>query len=114
MGGVRTSMTFHEKGPDMSNPVNPNSNNQDNNFNQGEQNMAPNHGAFPNGGGMPSKKLYRSANDRMIAGVCGGFAETYNMDPTLVRVIFVALTLLGFSGVLLYLICWVVIPDGRY
>jgi len=46
----------------------------------------------------------------MIGGVCGGIAETYDLDPTLVRVLFVVATLLGFSGVLLYLILWVVIP----
>ncbi|WP_311197619.1 MULTISPECIES: PspC domain-containing protein [unclassified Corynebacterium] len=61
-----------------------------------------------------SRKLYRSVNDRMISGVCGGIAETYGIDPVLVRVLFVAAFLLGFSGGLIYLICWIVIPDQRY
>ena len=46
----------------------------------------------------------------MLGGVCGGIAQTYNLDPTLVRILFVVATLLGFSGILLYLILWVVIP----
>ena len=61
-----------------------------------------------------SRKLYRSVNDRMISGVCGGIAETYGIDPVLVRVLFVAAFLLGFSGGLIYLICWIVIPDQRF
>lgn len=69
----------------------------------------PNHPS-PQG---PSK-LHRSAQNRYIAGVCGGIAETYNVDPTLVRLIFVALALAGMSGVLIYIICWIVIPDLRY
>lgn len=98
----------------MSTPINPNDNNQ------GRTNQTPNQGAVNPGGyqqgqaPMGSRKLHRSANNRMIGGVCGGIAETYNIDPTLVRVIFVALTLLGFSGILLYIICWIVIPDYRY
>lgn len=61
-----------------------------------------------------SRKLYRSVNDRMISGVCGGIAETYGIDPVLVRVLFVAAFLMGFSGGVIYLICWIVIPDQRY
>lgn len=63
---------------------------------------------------MGQRKLCRSANDRMLAGVCGGIAETYDIDPTLVRVLFVAATVMGFSGLLIYLICWIVIPDPTY
>ncbi|MCT1683691.1 PspC domain-containing protein [Corynebacterium appendicis] len=63
---------------------------------------------------MGQRKLHRSVNDRMIAGVAGGIAETYNIDPTLVRVLFVAATLLGFSGLLIYIICWIIIPDLTY
>lgn len=96
----------------MSAPINPNDNNQGNvNPNPG----AVNSGAYQQGQEpLGSRKLHRSANSRMLGGVCGGIAETYNLDPTLVRVIFVALTLLGFSGILLYIICWIVIPDYRY
>ena len=46
------------------------------------------------------KRLYRSAHDRMLAGVCGGIAEYFQIDPTLVRLGWVAFTALGGSGIL--------------
>ncbi|MDL2311808.1 PspC domain-containing protein [Bacteroidales bacterium OttesenSCG-928-B11] len=58
------------------------------------------------------KKLYRSINDRKIAGVCGGLGEYFTIDPTIVRVLFVALLVLGGSGLLLYLLLWLIVPDG--
>ena len=58
------------------------------------------------------KRLYRSRNDRTLAGVCAGIAEYFGWDPTLVRVAWVLLTLLGGSGILLYLIMWVVMPEA--
>ena len=57
------------------------------------------------------KRLYRSRNDRKLAGVCGGIAEYYGWDPTLVRVAWIVLTLLGGSGILIYLIMWLVMPE---
>ena len=59
---------------------------------------------------MTNQRLTRSTTDTMLGGVCGGIAQTYNLDPSLVRILFVVATLLGFSGILLYLILWVVIP----
>ena len=56
------------------------------------------------------RPLRRSNSDRMIAGVCGGTAEYFAIDPIIVRLGFVALALLGGSGVLLYLIAWLVMP----
>ncbi|MGI5836942.1 MAG: PspC domain-containing protein [Chloroflexota bacterium] len=57
------------------------------------------------------KRLYRSRDQRMIAGVAGGIAEYFDVDPTLVRIIFVLLALPGFfPGLLFYLILWVIIP----
>ncbi len=57
------------------------------------------------------KKLYRSEKDKVVAGVLGGFAEYVNVDPTVVRLGYVLLTLITcFSGILFYLICWVVMP----
>ena len=49
----------------------------------------------------------------MIAGIVAGFAEYFNMDPTLLRVIYVVLSVVsaGFPGLLIYLICWAVIPE---
>ncbi len=58
------------------------------------------------------KRLYRSTTDKKIAGVCGGLAEYFNIDPTIVRVIFVLLLLPGgLPGLLPYLILWVVMPE---
>jgi phage shock protein C len=56
------------------------------------------------------KKLYRSSSDRIIAGVCAGLAEYINIDPTIVRLIFVILFLLGAGGFWIYIILWVVVP----
>ncbi|MDR2980576.1 MAG: PspC domain-containing protein [Bacteroidales bacterium] len=60
---------------------------------------------------MNYKKLYRSLNDKKIAGVCGGLGEYFNIDPTLIRVIFLALFLGAGIGLLLYLILWLVVPN---
>ena len=49
----------------------------------------------------------------MIAGVCGGLAEYLEVDPILIRIGFIALTLAGGSGVLLYIIAWLVIPEAE-
>jgi phage shock protein C len=57
------------------------------------------------------RRLYRSRKDRMIGGVCGGLGEYLNVDPTLVRLLFVLFALTGGSGVLAYLIMLVVIPE---
>lgn len=57
------------------------------------------------------KKLYRSTSDKKIAGVCGGLAEYFNIDATIVRVIFVILLLPGgFPGLIPYVILWLVVP----
>jgi phage shock protein C len=59
----------------------------------------------------PMKKLYRSRSDRRIAGVCGGLAAYLNIDPTLIRLLFV-LGLLFVGGTLLaYVILMIVIPE---
>ncbi|MCQ2345212.1 MAG: PspC domain-containing protein [Paludibacteraceae bacterium] len=57
------------------------------------------------------KRLYRSEN-KMIAGVCAGFAEYFNVDPTLVRLLYVAISIFtaGFPGLLLYIIMMILIP----
>jgi phage shock protein PspC (stress-responsive transcriptional regulator) len=54
-------------------------------------------------------KLYRSTTDRMIAGVCGGLGAYLDIDPVVVRIFFVLLTLAG-GGVLIYLLLWILIP----
>jgi phage shock protein C len=59
-----------------------------------------------------SKKLYRSRNNRMIAGVCAGLAEFFGIDVTIVRLVFAAGALLGFgSFILVYLVMFVVVPE---
>ena len=60
---------------------------------------------------MESKKLYRSRTEKMVAGVCGGLGKYLAIDPTLIRLLFVLITLLGGSGVLVYLIMMIVIPE---
>lgn len=59
----------------------------------------------------PARKLYRSRQDRMIGGVCGGIAEYFNIDPTLVRLLAVASIFLAGSAILAYVIAWVVVPE---
>ncbi len=59
------------------------------------------------------KKLYRSKKNRIIAGVCGGIGEYFNVDPTLIRLFWVLFTFLGGSGIIAYLVCWVVIPSKK-
>lgn len=56
------------------------------------------------------KRLYRSGKEKIIAGVCGGIAEYLGVDPVLIRLIGVAFALAGGSGVLFYLIAWIIIP----
>ena len=57
-----------------------------------------------------TRKLYRSRSNRQIAGVCGGLAEYFNMDATLLRVLFIVLAVLGGSGIVLYLAMWIIVP----
>ncbi len=58
-----------------------------------------------------TRRLYRSRTDRQIAGVCGGLAAFFNVEPTLVRVIFVLITFMGGPGLLLYIILALVVPE---
>ena len=60
------------------------------------------------------KRLYRSRRDVMIAGVCGGIAEYFDVDPTIVRLIAVILVLGWGSGLLAYLIAVLIIPKKPY
>jgi phage shock protein C len=58
-----------------------------------------------------TRKLYRSQTNRMLGGVCGGLAEYFNTDATLIRVLFVVLTVLGGTGPLIYLAMWIIVPS---
>jgi len=57
-----------------------------------------------------TKQLYRSETNRMIAGVCGGLADFFDVDATLFRVLFVAVIFLGGAGIFVYVILWIIIP----
>lgn len=61
---------------------------------------------------MSDRQLMRS-EDRMIAGVAGGLADYFNTDPTLIRILFVLLTLLGGGGlgILIYIVLWIIMPE---
>ena len=60
---------------------------------------------------MSNKKLYKSLVNRMLCGVCGGIAEYFDIDPTLVRLVWVIITLMGGAGILAYIIAAIIIPD---
>ena len=57
------------------------------------------------------KRLYRSRDNSMIAGVCGGLGEYLDMDPTFIRLLWIVFTLAGGSGILAYIIAWIIIPQ---
>lgn len=59
-----------------------------------------------------SKQLYRSRTNRKIAGVCGGLGEYMNLDPTIIRLIWVLLVLCAGTGLLAYLIAALIIPEN--
>jgi phage shock protein PspC (stress-responsive transcriptional regulator) len=59
-----------------------------------------------------NRKLYRSQENRMIGGVCGGMAEYFTIDPNLMRLLFVVLTFLGGSGILIYIASLLIIPNN--
>lgn len=60
---------------------------------------------------MSYKRFLRSKTDRKIAGVCGGIAEYFNIDSTLIRVLFAIAVVIGGGGVLIYLITWLLTPE---
>ncbi|MFA6743531.1 MAG: PspC domain-containing protein, partial [Candidatus Neomarinimicrobiota bacterium] len=59
------------------------------------------------------KKLYRSDQQKIVAGVCGGIAEYFEIDPVLIRLIWIVLIVFGGTGILAYLIAWIVIPTRQ-
>lgn len=58
----------------------------------------------------PLKRLYRSETHRVIAGVCGGLADYFALDATLIRIIFVILSVFNGIGVVIYLVLWLIVP----
>ena len=61
-----------------------------------------------------TQPLHRSVKNRMIAGVLGGLAEYFDLDPTLVRVAYVVISIVSvaFPGILVYLVLWMVVPEA--
>lgn len=60
------------------------------------------------------KKLQRNEQDKMLAGVCAGLADYFDVDVTWIRIAFVVAVLAGFSGVLAYIILWIAVPAKPY
>lgn len=56
------------------------------------------------------KILHRSSTNRVLAGVAGGLGEYFDIDPTIIRIVFIILTVFGGSGILIYLVLWLVMP----
>jgi len=57
------------------------------------------------------RKLYRSLRDRKIAGVCGGIAEYFHIDSTIVRIIFLLFLFGEGAGLMVYIIAWIIVPE---
>ena len=62
---------------------------------------------------IKGKKLLRSTKNKMVAGVCGGIGEYFNVDPTVIRLLWVIFTLISMgAGVIAYIIAWIIIPES--
>ncbi len=59
------------------------------------------------------RRIYRDPDNQIVAGVCGGLGAYFNVDPLVFRILFIAITLLGGAGILIYLILWIVVPVAR-
>jgi phage shock protein C len=58
------------------------------------------------------KRLYRSKKERMLGGVCAGLGEHFDIDPTVIRLIWAAVTVLSFgTGIVVYILAWILIPE---
>ena len=58
------------------------------------------------------KRLYRS-KEKMVAGVCSGLADYVNIDPTIIRILFVVIAFAGGASLLAYLIMWIIVPEEK-
>lgn len=58
------------------------------------------------------KRLYKSRDNKMICGVCAGIADYFNIDPSIVRVLWAVLALAAGTGVLAYIACAIILPEG--
>lgn len=62
---------------------------------------------------MDMKRLYKSSRNRMVCGVCGGIAEYLNIDPSIVRVLWVLFACTGGAGLIAYIIIAIILPENR-
>ena len=60
------------------------------------------------------KKLFLSDTDKKIAGVCGGLGEYFNIDPTLIRILWLVCIFAGGAGFLAYILAWIIMPKNRF
>jgi phage shock protein C len=60
---------------------------------------------------MEPKRLFRSRKDRILGGVCGGLGTYFNLDPVLMRVIWVVLFFFAGVGILAYILAWIIVPE---
>ena len=60
---------------------------------------------------MADKKMYRCTSEAKLAGVCAGIAKYFDIDPTIIRLIWIAITLAGGSGLIAYIVCALVMPE---
>ena len=60
---------------------------------------------------MNDKKLYKSRNNKMLCGVCAGIAEFFNIDPSIIRVLWILFSLAAGSGILAYILIAIVLPE---
>jgi len=58
------------------------------------------------------KKLYKSTKNKILGGVCAGIADYLNMDPTIIRILWVVLGFVYGFGVLAYIVAWLIMPDN--
>lgn len=58
------------------------------------------------------KKLYRSRTNRILCGVCGGLGEYFDIDPTIIRLLWILFIFAGGSGILAYIIAWLIVPEA--
>jgi phage shock protein PspC (stress-responsive transcriptional regulator) len=58
------------------------------------------------------RRMYRDPDNRIIGGVCSGLAAYWRADPTLIRIVFIVLSLFGMAGVLIYLVLWIILPEA--
>lgn len=60
------------------------------------------------------RKLFKSSTNRMLCGVCGGIGEYFNIDPTVIRILWIIFSILGGSGILAYIIAAIIIPEQTF